>query len=108
MRLLRLALALLLVGCGDSRLSDGETRAPVGELANEDSFAVSGRSRLRLYMPNRERTGGETPITITDGDSFAVQIDGVFSGETIYLEIDGIVREVFIEAKAGETQFIAP
>ncbi|MDR2152704.1 MAG: hypothetical protein LBO72_07780 [Helicobacteraceae bacterium] len=108
MRAFALAIAFLLCGCGDSRLSEVESQTPVGELISDGDFVVSGRSRVRIYAAEQKRADGELPIAITNGEGFAAQIDGGFSGETIYLEIDGIVFAVFVEAKAGETQFIAP
>ncbi|MDR1451638.1 MAG: hypothetical protein LBI57_04815 [Helicobacteraceae bacterium] len=108
MRALYAIVILALTGCGDARLNERESETPVGELAGEGSFAVAGGSKARLYVANQARASGELPIAITDGESFLAQIDGAFSGETIYIEINGIVRNVFIEVKAGETQFIAP
>ncbi|MDR1911810.1 MAG: hypothetical protein LBQ52_05640 [Helicobacteraceae bacterium] len=108
MRLLLFLIALLFAGCGDTRLSERQSETPVGELSSADSFAVSGRFSGRLYASVTTQSAGELPITITDGVSFTAQIDGALSGESIYLEINEIIREVFVEVKAGETQFIAP
>jgi hypothetical protein len=105
MRAFILIAVWLLVGCGDARLEERESQTPVGELANEGSYAVSGRSNIRLYAADKtrsQRSSGELPIVITDGESFAAQIDGSFSGETIYAEIDGVVRAIVIDAKAGK------
>ncbi|GHS86411.1 hypothetical protein FACS189487_00610 [Campylobacterota bacterium] len=102
-------IALFLCGCGDTELKDSDEidRFVFDTIAEKNSYAVSGRLGVNIYLTGDVGEGDELPIMITDGHSFAAYINGALSGKKIYMEVGGVTREVVVTAAPGETQFIA-
>lgn len=102
------AILLMLYGCGEE--SRSATQSPVVTKNELDSgrYETSGIREIKVFAEEREQKSNLLPITITDGSSFTLKIPATYSGETIFVSVDGVVKEVVVEAGEGETLFIDP
>lgn len=105
-----LAAAFLLAGCGYEPSGRFEPSAPQAhtEPLPPENYRALGHRKVVVYQPAAKtpEPSSALAITLTDGQSYSIQLPGEWSGERIVLELDDRTKEVWLDAKPGETLFL--
>ncbi|MDR2905596.1 MAG: hypothetical protein LBU73_06565 [Helicobacteraceae bacterium] len=105
-----------LAACGDAERENAAS-LPKDAVELRDGATAIGDYETKIYADRKSfeslfdgetsaRIGRDMPILITDGATFAAQIDAALRGKKLYIESGGAIREVIVTAASGETQFI--
>lgn len=98
-------MGLVLFGCGEGHRGGYDESAVINEREIR-TYETFGIKDIKIYANEQNTQSNRLPITITDGESFAVKIPAEYRGKRVFVEIDGVVREIEISSGDGETIFI--